>query len=617
MTRLSRQLSLIIVFAVFSSAIYAQPPEGFGGPGGFGGRGGPGGFGGFGGPGGPRGFGPGNREDRKLVKKFDRDENGWLDQKERALAREEAKAEGNNRGGFGGPGGPRGRGGNRPAPEPGPSLSPDEVKLYPDAGMYDADVVRTIFMEFENEDWEKELEDFHGTDVEVPATLTVDGQKYPHVGIRFRGMSSYGMIPSGYKRSFNVSLDLADKDQRLYGYKTLNLLNCASDPSFMSTVLYSHIASQYIPVPKANHVRVVINGESWGVYTNVQQFDKEFLKENYPSSKGTRWKVSGNPGADGGLRYLGEELSEYKSRFDMKSNDGTKAWAALVRLCRTLNETPLDKLEKELEPLLDIDETLKFLALDVALVNSDGYWTRASDYYIFLDNDKKFHIIPHDMNEAFQGGRGPSRGPGGFGGPPPGMGGPGRFGPPGDFGPPRGPRPPEGENNRPEQRPPNQRPEDRGRGGFGRGGEEGGRPPRGRGGFGGFGGPGGPMFGGPGGPGGPGGHGGVELDPLVSVENPRMPLRSRLLALPHLREKYLAYVREIAEKSFAPDQVEPVIQKHAELIAQDVASDTRKLDTLEGFEQATNVKDPGEGSLLDFLKKRREFLLNYQAPEMK
>ena len=68
--------------------------------------------------------------------------------------------------------------------------------------------------------------------------------------MRFRGMSSYGMVPTGYKRSFNVSIDLADEDQRLYGYKTLNLLNSAGDPSFMSTVLYSHIASQYIPVAK-------------------------------------------------------------------------------------------------------------------------------------------------------------------------------------------------------------------------------------------------------------------------------------------------------------------------------------------------------------------------------
>lgn len=631
MMRLSSRIGLMFFFALLTAA-NAQPPEDFrGGPGGFGGPGGPGGFGRpGGGPGGRGGFGPGSREDRKLVKKFDHDENGWLDQKERAEARAEIQSEGATRGGFGGPGGPRGRGGNRPAPENGPKLTPDQVKQYPDADMYAGDVLRTIFIEFENEDWEKELEDFHGTDVEVPATLTVDGKTYPNVGMRFRGMSSYGMVPTGYKRSFNVSLDLADEDQRLYGYKTLNLLNCAGDASFMSTVLYSKIASEFIPVPKANHVRVVINGESWGVYANVQQFDKQFLKENYPSSKGTRWKVPGSPGGDGGLRYVGDDIAAYEGRYDMKSSDGAKAWAALIRLCRTLNETPLDKLEEELESQLDVDEALKFLALDVALVNSDGYWTRSSDYYIFLDKDKKFHVIPHDMNEAFQGGRGPGRGPGGPGGPggfgPPG-GGPGGFGRPGGFDRERGPMPeggpePRNENGRPEQGPPNDDRADRGRGGFDRGGfgPEDGERQRGRRGFGGpggFAGPGGPGgFGGPGGRGGPGGHGGVELDPLVNIDNPRMPLRSQLLQIPHLREKYLQYVREIAEKTFAPEFVEPIIEQHAKLIAADVASDTRKLESEEAFKQATDTEKPGDASLMNFFEKRREFLLDYQAPAM-
>ncbi|GIT30807.1 MAG: hypothetical protein Ct9H300mP1_28530 [Planctomycetaceae bacterium] len=43
----------------------------------------------------------------------------------------------------------------------------------------------------------------------------------------------------------------------------------------------------------------MINGRSWGVYANVQQFNKEFVAEHYGSSKGARWKVSGNPQADG------------------------------------------------------------------------------------------------------------------------------------------------------------------------------------------------------------------------------------------------------------------------------------------------------------------------------
>jgi spore coat protein CotH len=192
--------------------------------------------------------------------------------------------------------------------------------------LYDLKIVRTLFLEFENPDWEKELEEFHGTDVDVPAMLTVDGNQYPNVGVRFRGMSSYMMLPSGSKRSLNLSLDLADAQQRLYGYKTLNLLNAHEDPTFMGTVLYSQIARQFIPAPKANFVRVVINGESWGLYANAQQFDKIFAAENFGDDAGTRWKASGSPGADGGLRYLGDNIDEYRRRFEIKGKDNPQAW---------------------------------------------------------------------------------------------------------------------------------------------------------------------------------------------------------------------------------------------------------------------------------------------------
>src|ERR1041384_633768 len=62
---------------------------------------GPGGPGGFGGPGGPGGM----RTEIKLVKQFDRNNDGWLNAEERKAAREFLKQQQGNRR-FGGPGGP-------------------------------------------------------------------------------------------------------------------------------------------------------------------------------------------------------------------------------------------------------------------------------------------------------------------------------------------------------------------------------------------------------------------------------------------------------------------------------------------------------------------------------
>ena len=609
------------------------------------------------GPGGPGGPG----QERKIVAQFDKDSDGRLNREERLAAREFMKSNrgngggrgfgpggpgggfgpggpgggfgpggpggggfgppGGGPGGFGpgpggpggpggrGPGGPGGPGGRREEPKPGPKVSPADVKAIPDAGLYEPTVLRTLFLDFEHEDWETEMAEFNNTDVEIPATVTVDGQKYPDVGVHFRGMSSFMSVGAGSKRSLNLTFDFVDSDQRLYGYKTLNLLNSHEDPSFLHTVLYLQAARQHIAAPKANFVKVVINGESWGVYVNAQQFNKEFINDNFKTTKGARWKVQGSPGGRGGLEYLGEDLSAYKQRYSIKTKDSEKDWKALAKLCKTLNETPLEQLEEALEPMLDVDGALWFLALENALINSDGYWIRASDYCIYRDEKGQFHIIPHDANETFQPGMGP-----GMGGPGPG-GGRGRpeGGPPGDRRPPR-------EGQTAESRPGERRPEDRGpaeRGQAERGpGERGGR--RGPGGPGAPGGPGG----GPGGfAGGPRGGGGVELDPLVGLTDPSKPLRSRLLAVPKLKERYLAHVKTIANEWLDWQKLQPVVNEYVTLIDSEIKADTKKLSSYDAFLQAVSASQRPpqaearpEGrqrpSLRDFADQRRQFLLN-------
>ena len=164
----------------------------------------------------------------------------------------------------------------------------------------------------------------------------------------------------------------------------------------------------------------MINGESWGIYANVQAFNKDFLQENFGTTKGNRWKVPGSPGGQGGLRYLGDAAAPYKQIYQLKSKESPKAWSDLANLCKVLNESPAADLDKNLAPILNIDGALKFLALENTLINNDGYWIRASDYSIYQDPKGLFHILPHDSNETFVRPGGPGgpggRGPGGPGG---------------------------------------------------------------------------------------------------------------------------------------------------------------------------------------------------------
>lgn len=592
----SRCLTIALAAALAGTA-RAQFPPGFGPP-----------------PGG--GFGPPGMVERKILKDFDADKNGWLDDTERAKARESLKNDG-VRQRMGTPGGfPRG-GGRSPETKPGPKVAPSEVANYPGKSLYEPGILRTLFLDFSSAGWEKELEDFHGTDVDVPCTLTVDGKAYQNVGVHFRGMSSYMMVRNGQKRSLNLSLDHADSNQRLDGYKTLNLLNSHEDPSFLSTVLYSELARSVIPAPKASMVKVVINGESWGIYTNVQQFDKVFLKENYKTTSGTRWKVRGNPGASGGLEFQGDDPQPYKARFEIKSGDKPEAWKALVNLCKVLNTTPPDKLEQALKPILDIDSVLWFLAMDIALINNDGYWIRSSDYTLFLDDKGIFHLVPHDMNEAFRPMMGPP-GMGGFGMPRP-----------GDIIPPFIADILELSPDQKTKLDSMQKEVDRKLDAlFTEAQRNQWRQLRQRGGPPGPGGPGGPPGGGPGAqpvlggfrlPMGPmGGGGGINVDPLMGLDDPRKPLRSKLLTVPALRQRYLQHVATIAREWLDWKNLGPRVARWRDLVAREIEADTRKLSTSEEFMRLTSEQPAPEGRdmpLKVFAEKRRAFLLNH--PEVK
>jgi hypothetical protein len=273
-----------------------------------------------------------------------------------------------------------------------------------------------------------------------------------------------------------------------------------------------------------NLVRVVINSEDWGIYQNAQQFDKHFISQHLGSSKGVvRWKVPGSPGGGGSLRYLGDNIEAYKRLYEIKNNDEEKSWKALIGLCKVLSETPVEDLPNALEPILDVDSALKFLALDIALINNDGYWVRGSDYSIYLDAEGKFHLAPHDMNESFSAaGMGP-----GFGGP-------------------------------------------GGRRGFGRGG--------------------------PGGaPNNAAGQGGNQnpfsLDPFIGLDNSDRPLRSRLLQVPHYRQRYIELLRQIAQEDLDWNKLGPIVSRLRESVADKVQIDTRKLTRTEDFFMTTNTSE--------------------------
>jgi hypothetical protein len=107
----------------------------------------------------------------------------------------------------------------------------------------------------------------------------------------------------------------------------------------------------------------------------------------------------------------------------------------------------------------------------------------------------------------------------------------------------------------------------------------------------------------------------VKLDPLIAAKDPEKPLISKLLAVPALRARYLAYVRDIAEKWLDWKKLGPIATSHQSLIASEIKADTRKLASFDSFQTGLSGDGPIQGrgiSLKSFANQRRAYLLDYR-----
>ena len=93
----------------------------------------------------------------------------------------------------------------------------------------------------------KEQMAFNRSPMWVPATITFQGQEWPHVGVRHKGATSLSMpwLIGDLRLPFKFDFDQFEddypeiKNQRFFGFKQLSLANNHEDPANMrDTVVY-------------------------------------------------------------------------------------------------------------------------------------------------------------------------------------------------------------------------------------------------------------------------------------------------------------------------------------------------------------------------------------------
>lgn len=242
------------------------------------------------------------------------------------------------------------------------------------------------------------------------AEMEFEGQPFGTIRVRFKGHSSFRFAGDSLKRSLKLDFNDLTKDRAFYGLTRLNLNNNAMDPSQMREALAYHLfRSAGVPAGRTAFAKVFITVPGChdkayaGLYTIVEQVDDRFLKEHFGARGGMLLKPEGMTG----LPNLGNDWAAYSGQAKAKGKLTTADTARFLEMVKSLNLSDEAQFQTAVGDCLEVDELLRFLALECLLSNLDSPLMTGHNYYLYLHpKTRKLTWVPWDLNEAF-GGFGP------------------------------------------------------------------------------------------------------------------------------------------------------------------------------------------------------------------
>lgn len=263
--------------------------------------------------------------------------------------------------------------------------------------------------------------------------------------------------------SFRLNLSEYIDGQTLEGLDDVVLNNMISDPSYMKEYLtYELMAEMGVNTPAYAFANITVNGEAWGLYLAIEVIDEDFLQRYYGDAYGTLYKPEsdgergagaggtkntdrpnhpafggsppsavpegeavqppsppqddassvspqadrskGSAGGMGGMSsggtslvYTDDEYTSYENIFNNVVTKGltTQDKQEVIDMIKALSTG------ENLESCLDIDEVLRYFAVNTFLVNLDSYAGPIKHNYYLYEEDGVFQILPWDFNLSF------------------------------------------------------------------------------------------------------------------------------------------------------------------------------------------------------------------------
>ena len=252
---------------------------------------------------------------------------------------------------------------------------------------------------------------FGGTFPWVHGDVRVNGALIRDAGIRYKGNGSYNAA-AGLHRNLKIKTDFFGGTDDWASLETLNFNSGGRDASRMrETLTFAIFRAAGVPVSRTAYVEIRftvpgIHDKAYGgLFTVIENVNKKFLKHALPPGTGLLMKPERMQ--QGGVGYYGETWADYVPSYRPQRDATPEEARRVIDFARLVNNGGVEEFRARIDSFLDVDEFLRFIAVNAIVMSRDSYLSGRHNYFIYLDpKDNRFRFIPWDEDGALAGGNG-------------------------------------------------------------------------------------------------------------------------------------------------------------------------------------------------------------------
>ncbi len=261
------------------------------------------------------------------------------------------------------------------------------------------------------------LEEYGVEEVYVPGRATIIGAgvsalDLPQIGVRHKGAHTLRRCwdnPLGVrsredgceKLSYKLKFDEYDSERRVDGVKRLNLHAATTDDTRLHELMAYGIFRDFgVDAPRTAIAKVYVNEVLEGLFIAVEEIDGRYAKAHFPDG-----------GGDGNLYkevWPSPLLNSASLQQSLRTNEQLGDVSGFRQFSDAAARMSAATFSQALSPWVDLDQLLRYVAVDRALKNWDGimaFYTPSSPHNFYwyhdVEGSGRFTLIPWDLDNTF------------------------------------------------------------------------------------------------------------------------------------------------------------------------------------------------------------------------